>query len=172
MLLIDYLAHYAAYHRDRRNIVTHFAGIPLIVLALLILLSRPLMPLTNEWIVSPAVAVALGVLGGFYWPLDRRYTLVLAGYFGVCIALGNWFATQETALWLGAGLSLFVLGWIIQFVGHAFEGRKPAFFDELISLLVGPLFVVAELGFLCGWRRDIEAQIAARAASVGPGART
>ncbi|TDQ39898.1 uncharacterized protein DUF962 [Thiopseudomonas denitrificans] len=35
------LAGYAAYHRDRRNILTHFVGIPMIVLAVAILLSRP-----------------------------------------------------------------------------------------------------------------------------------
>ena len=39
--LVDHLAQYAAYHRDRRNIVTHFVGIPMIVLAVTVLLSRP-----------------------------------------------------------------------------------------------------------------------------------
>ena len=29
----DLMAQYAAYHRDRRNIATHFVGIPLIVIA-------------------------------------------------------------------------------------------------------------------------------------------
>jgi uncharacterized membrane protein YGL010W len=49
--------------------------------------------------------------------------------------------------------------WIIQFIGHAFEGRKPAFLDDLKSLLVGPLFVVAELAFMLGLRRELEAAI-------------
>ncbi|HEY2608686.1 MAG TPA: Mpo1-like protein, partial [Paraburkholderia sp.] len=39
--LTQQLTQYAAYHRDRRNIATHFIGIPLIVLALAVLLSRP-----------------------------------------------------------------------------------------------------------------------------------
>ena len=39
--LTDHLAQYAAYHRDRRNIATHFIGIPLIVVAVAVLLSRP-----------------------------------------------------------------------------------------------------------------------------------
>ncbi len=39
--LEDQLAAYAAYHRDARNIATHFIGIPLIVVSLLALLSRP-----------------------------------------------------------------------------------------------------------------------------------
>ena len=39
--LTQQLTQYAAYHRDRRNIATHFIGIPMIVLALAVLLSRP-----------------------------------------------------------------------------------------------------------------------------------
>ena len=39
--LVDQLAQYADYHRDRRNIATHFVGIPMIVLAVQVLLSRP-----------------------------------------------------------------------------------------------------------------------------------
>ena len=31
--LVEHLGQYAAYHRDRRNIASHFIGIPLIVLA-------------------------------------------------------------------------------------------------------------------------------------------
>ena len=41
--LTDQLAQYAAYHRDRRNIATHFIGIPMIVLAVQVLLSRPVL---------------------------------------------------------------------------------------------------------------------------------
>lgn len=39
--LTEQLVRYAEYHRDRRNIATHFVGIPMIVAALAILLSRP-----------------------------------------------------------------------------------------------------------------------------------
>ena len=37
--LTDHLAQYAAYHRDPRNISTHFVGVPMIVLAVASLLS-------------------------------------------------------------------------------------------------------------------------------------
>ncbi|MBD4394747.1 DUF962 domain-containing protein, partial [Xanthomonas citri pv. citri] len=39
--LVDHLAQYAAYHRDRRNIFSHFIGIPMIVLSIAVLLARP-----------------------------------------------------------------------------------------------------------------------------------
>ena len=38
------------------------------------------------------------------------------------------------------GLGLFIFGWILQFIGHAFERNKPAFFKNPIYLLVGPLW--------------------------------
>jgi uncharacterized membrane protein YGL010W len=39
-------------------------------------------------------------------------------------------------LWKAA-LALFVLGWALQFVGHAVEGRPPEFFHDWRFLLVG-----------------------------------
>ncbi|MFC4078043.1 Mpo1-like protein [Salinithrix halophila] len=33
---------------------------------------------------------------------------------------------------------LFVLGWILQFVGHLFEGKKPSFFRNPAFLIIGP----------------------------------
>jgi uncharacterized membrane protein YGL010W len=34
-------------------------------------------------------------------------------------------------------LGLFVVGWILQFVGHAFEGKPPEYFHDWRFLLVG-----------------------------------
>jgi uncharacterized membrane protein YGL010W len=41
------------------------------------------------------------------------------------------------ALWLFAG------GWALQFVGHIFEGRRPAFFKNATHLLVGPIYIMS-----------------------------
>lgn len=35
-------------------------------------------------------------------------------------------------------LGLFVLGWVLQFLGHALEGKPPAFFSDPRFLVVGP----------------------------------
>jgi uncharacterized membrane protein YGL010W len=53
------------------------------------------------------------------------------------------------ALW--AGLSwwvpggLFAFGWILQFVGHAFEGKPPEFFSDWRFLLVGVRWWLAKM---------------------------
>ena len=60
------------------------------------------------------------------------------------------------------GVVLFVVGWVFQFAGHCWEGRKPAFVDDIVGLLVGPMFVVGEwmmaLGLLGSLRRAIDRQ--------------
>lgn len=158
-LLERCLAAYGQYHRDRRNVATHLVGIPMIFLAVIVLLSRPNfemggVPLNPAVLLSVAAAL-------FYFRLDLRFGVVMALLLALCCWAGLALSTQRTGIWLGWGVGLFVAGWVIQFIGHAFEGRKPAFFDDLKSLLIGPLFVVAELAFLLGLRREVQAAIRA-----------
>lgn len=159
--LVDHLAQYAAYHRDRRNIVTHFIGIPLIVVAVAVLLSRPGVEIAGLWL-SPAAAVTLASVL-FYLRLDLRFGAVMT----VLLTLNLWLAAvcaqSSTAAWLTIGLSTFIVGWVIQFIGHYYEGRKPAFVDDLLGLIIGPLFVVAELAFLLGLRDPLRQQVEERA---------
>ena len=42
-------------------------------------------------------------------------------------------------------VALFVVGWIIQFVGHKIEGQKPSFFEDLQFLLIGPLWLLSDV---------------------------
>ena len=159
--LTEQLSAYAGYHRDRRNIALHFIGIPLIVIAVEILLSR------SAFTIGPIVATPAFILSAIvalhYLRLDLWLGLIMA----VLLALAAWFgaavAAQARPVWLGTGIGLFVIGWAIQFVGHVYEGRKPAFLDDLAGLIVGPLFVVAEALFLLGLRDDLRSALAARA---------
>ena len=38
------------------------------------------------------------------------------------------------------GIAMFVFGWILQFIGHAFEGKPPSFFSDHSFLIVGPVW--------------------------------
>ncbi|WP_423455881.1 DUF962 domain-containing protein [Ottowia sp. VDI28] len=165
--IVDQLAKYAEYHRDRRNIATHFIGIPMIVLAVQVLLARPVLmqgaiPITAALIISVLTAI-------YYLRLDRPLGLLMT----ILLAIGLWMAQaaadQSTATWLWIGIGLFVVGWVIQFVGHIYEGRKPAFVDDVIGLIIGPLFVAAELVFLIGLRRDLQHAIEERAGPTRTG---
>ena len=160
---LDQLSKYAEYHRDRRNIATHLVGVPMIVFAVIVLLSRPGfevagLALTPAWIV-------LALSGVYYLMLDAVLGVTLT----VIMAVMTWAAGQvagmSTAIWLATGISMFVLGWIIQFIGHFYEGRKPAFVDDIIGLMIGPLFVWAEIVFALGLKQALLKSIEAR---VGP----
>jgi uncharacterized membrane protein YGL010W len=154
----DLLVQYARYHRDRRNIATHFVGIPLIVFAVGVLLARARFAPGG---VSLSAAIVVAALVTVWYLTRGRPGLGLAtsGATWALVLLAHPLTTGSTASWLGWGLGLFVLGWVIQFIGHYYEGRKPAFVDDLVGLLVGPMFVVAEALFALGWGHDLRQEI-------------
>jgi uncharacterized membrane protein YGL010W len=159
---VDLLAQYAEYHRDRRNILTHFVGVPMIVFAVGVLLARPgfalgALALTPAWVVFGLVAL---------WYLTRGHLGIgLATTLGVglLVAAAHRVGGGGTGEWLAWGVGFFVVGWIVQFVGHYYEGRKPAFADDLVGLLVGPAFVVLEMLATIGLFKGLVAQIEQRA---------
>ena len=158
--LIKQLTKYAAYHRDPRNIATHYVGIPLIVFAVTCFLARPTF-LVGGLVLAPVYFVAAAATA-FYLRHDLRYGLimglVLSGLSYAALHVG----ALSTGVWLATSIALFVGGWVIQFVGHYYEGKKPAFVDDIIGLLVGPLFVCAEVGFLLGLRNEVKEEIEKR----------
>ncbi|HEY8881210.1 MAG TPA: Mpo1-like protein [Roseateles sp.] len=161
---LDLMAQYAAYHRDRRNIATHFVGIPLIVFAISVLMARA------EFDIAGTPMNAAIVLWGVtaLWYLTRGNIVLGAATAivnGVLTALAMTVAQASMTSWLVIGVGSFVVGWIFQFIGHYYEGRKPAFVDDLVGLLVGPMFVVGEAMFMLGWGRPLLAEIEKR---VGP----
>jgi len=81
---------------------------------------------------------------------------------GLSVWIGSHVAMLETALWLRWGIGLFVVGWACRFVGHYFEGRKPAFVDDIMGLAIGPLFVVAEVVFMLGGKKQLHQAIEAK----------
>lgn len=162
---LDLMAQYAAYHRDRRNIATHFVGIPLIVFAISALLARAEFDIGSTPMNAAIVLWAVTAL----WYLTRGNLALGAATAivnGVLTALAMALIQGATTTgWLVIGVGSFVIGWVFQFVGHYYEGRKPAFVDDLVGLLVGPMFVVGEGLFMLGWGRALLAEIERR---VGP----
>lgn len=160
MTLVEALASYRNYHRDHRNVLTHALGIPLIVLSIEVLLARPVWNLAGLPI-TPAILFS-ALAGAWYFRLDARLGFVMAFLLAIFVAIGARIAAISDMAWLGGGIGLFAVGWALQFLGHHYEGRKPAFVDDLRSFLVGPLFVVVEglfaLGLMQGLRREVEAQ--------------
>ena len=132
---------YAAHHRTAGNQATHLVGIPILMVSILGLLSRFVLlgDAARPWTRFDAGSLLwlFAVLWYLWldWRLAVPFALVGAGAYLLGALL------PIAALWI-----LFVVGWILQFVGHlVYEKQQPAFFRNLAHLLIGPLWVFAKL---------------------------
>ena len=152
------LVQYAAYHRDRRNIATHVVGVPTIVFSGLLALTTFAFPVGPLFVTGAAV-LSIAMVAWYLW-LDRRLGVAMAiAFFVMCAGASEIEPRLGAAPTLALAAALFIGGWALQFLGHKFEGMKPAFFDDVKQLLVGPLFVCAEIAFLFGTRAELRSRI-------------
>ena len=155
------MAVYAAYHRDPRNRATHFVGVPLIMLALLVPLSFPSIDFFG--FKATAAMLVAGALLAYYFVLDFALAVAMLAVLGALIWLAELIAGGGAArawTWFGA---LFIGGWVLQLVGHVFEGRRPALVDNLFQIFVAPIFLAAEVFFALGYKPALHAAVQERA---------
>ncbi len=160
----EQLTKYAAYHRDRRNIATHLFGIPLIVFAALVLLGRINIGSIAGYAITGAT-IAWIITSLYYIKLDLQLGVLMTLLHGLLLWAATPFASTSTEFWLATGVGIFVFGWVLQFIGHFYEGKKPAFVDDLVGLVIGPMFVVTEVVFFLGLRKSLRDAIEQQ---VGP----
>jgi uncharacterized membrane protein YGL010W len=123
---------YSEFHRNGTNKAIHWVCVPLILWSVLGLL----------WVASPVVTVvAVAASMAFYLLLSLPLALGMAAV----IAFMIYAASLLDSRLLVVSAAVFIGAWIGQFVGHRFEGRKPAFLDDVRSLLIGPAWVLAFL---------------------------
>ena len=126
------LAHYGESHQNPRNELIHFIAIPLIMLSLVGML----------FALHPYVAYAfIAASMVYYLRLSLVFLVTMVLWSAVTLALV--FAMGPRVLPIC--LTLFVGAWVLQFIGHKIEGKKPSFFEDLQYLWVGPLFVLSKL---------------------------
>ena len=126
------LAHYSESHQNPRNELIHFIAIPLIMLSLVGMM----------FALHPFVAYAFIAASMVYYArLSVVFLITMAvlslAFIGVIFAMGP--------LVLPVCIAIFVGAWILQFIGHKIEGKKPSFFEDIQYLWVGPLFVLSKL---------------------------
>lgn len=128
----ELLAHYGESHQNPGNEVIHFIAIPLIMLSLVGMLFA-----LHPWVAYAFVAASMV----YYARLSVVFLVTMAVIsgltFGIVFAMGPHVLAISVAIFVGA--------WIMQFIGHKMEGKKPSFFEDLQYLWVGPLFVLSKL---------------------------
>jgi uncharacterized membrane protein YGL010W len=170
--LEDQMSFYAAYHQDGRNKATHFIGVPAIMLSLFIPLAWLRVDLGGVTLTA-AMLFAAAVLV-YYFLLDVPLALAMLVITGALVFLGERIAGLGATLGWAWFAMLFIGGWILQLVGHVFEGRKPALTDNLFQIFVAPIFLCAEVFFALGYKPRLHAAmqeraLRLRAAASGPG---
>ena len=152
------MAMYTTYHRDHRNRLTHFFGIPAIVASIILVLS-----LARIEIGTATLSLAL-LIGGAVWgmwiALDRPIGYAMGIFMIPCFLICERFVAVQpvSTVWIVFAV-LFVGGWALQLWGHVYEGRRPALLSNLFQALIGPMFLVAEVFFALGWRRGLKERV-------------
>ena len=150
MNLPSLLNEYRQSHSDPINIRIHLICVPVIVfstLALLWPLNLGLFGVAGalgEWANGAVLTVTFAML--YYASAGLRALLGMAAFGGAAIALIVAIENAGGPLFTIAGTA-FITAWAVQLYGHKIEGAKPSFFKDLQFLLIGPLFVLDELGF-------------------------
>jgi uncharacterized membrane protein YGL010W len=150
-----WLVDYGASHRNRINKRIHWVCVPIIAWSLIALLwaipAPRVTPTTADLLVHSrqeyfnwAVFVVAAVIA-YYAVLSVRLALGAAVFFAAAIvSIAALERSGVGPLWLIA-VVLSLLAWIGQFIGHYIEGARPSFLKDLQFLLIGPLWLVADL---------------------------
>lgn len=155
------MSFYAAYHQDARNKASHFVGVPMIIFGLFIALGWARVEV-GGLALTAAMLLAAAVLV-WYFLLDVPLALAMLALNAALLVLADRISVQP----LGAGLVWFLAffggGWVIQLVGHVWEGRKPALVDNFFQIFVAPIFLAAEVFFALGYKPALHAAVQKRA---------
>ena len=126
------IAHYGQSHQNPGNELIHFIAIPLIMLSLVGMLLA----------LHPYVAYAFIAASMVYYArLSVIFLLTMVVWSALTLAV----VMAMGANVLPISVAIFVGAWILQFIGHKIEGKKPSFFEDIQYLWVGPLFVLSKL---------------------------
>lgn len=155
--LAQQMAVYNAYHQNETNKLTHFVGVPLIILAILIPMSWPSAQVGGLTITAAMAFVV--VVGVYYLILDLPLGALTIAAILPLLWAAHMLASQGTATgWTAFGIT-FIGGWILQLAGHAVEGRRPALVDNFFQIFVAPVFLVAEALFHFGARGELKREV-------------
>jgi uncharacterized membrane protein YGL010W len=139
-----YLDKYGESHQNPTNKLIHWFCVPAIMFSLFGLLYAIPFPggraLLTNW-ASVALALALLYYLRLSIPMFLGFVVI-----GGLLLLGNnaiYEATGQQAGMLALiSLGIFVVAWVIQFIGHKIEGAKPSFLEDVQFLLIGPAWLL------------------------------
>lgn len=133
------LDEYAQSHQNRTNKLIHYFCVPVIFWSITAILWVVKVP----YILNLAIASTL-LVSFYYLAKDLKLAILMIITSILCLLLNSFIEKQGLPL-LSIAVILFVFSWVLQFIGHKIEGKKPSFFKDLQFLLIGPAWIVNEL---------------------------
>ncbi|WP_312901760.1 Mpo1 family 2-hydroxy fatty acid dioxygenase [Chryseobacterium taichungense] len=147
MRKIDLLfAEYSESHRNSTNKLIHWICVPLIfwtILGFISLIPSKSICFIYIGCISYVSLAAMALVTIFYIRLSVLISIVMLIIMVIMesFAYGINIRFKENS-WI-IYLSVFIVTWILQFVGHKIEGKKPSFLKDLQFLLVGPIWLLS-----------------------------
>jgi uncharacterized membrane protein YGL010W len=138
MRQIEFLLNeYGESHKNKTNILIHVIAVPAIYFVTLALIwSIPTPDFLDYFDVTWAHVLVIPILYYYFrlsGPIGAAMTLLsITSFFGIKLL-----ASLNISVWQFS-IILFLLMWILQFIGHDIEGKKPSFLKDLQFLLIGP----------------------------------
>ena len=150
------LAEYGESHQNHTNKLIHWICVPAIFFSIVGLVysipvgvlpsSLPFLGSFANWATLALVMVLI-----YYVSLSPTLALGMLLFSSFCLAFANFLQIAFPGRLWQISIGIFVLAWIVQFVGHKIEGKKPSFFKDVQFLLIGPAwlmhFIYKKLGF-------------------------
>ncbi len=135
---------YAVCHQNRTNKLLHYVCVPVIVLSLVGILWA--LPVPQAFVeISPALNWGTCFMLAsvvYYFILSLPLALGMLPFVLLITAILSWIDKSSWPL-MQVSIALVVIAWIGQFIGHKIEGKKPAFFEDIQYLMIGPLWMLA-----------------------------
>jgi len=148
--LAQWIDNYAQCHQNPGNILIHHICVPAIQFSLLGLLWLVQLPFPESWPYALTnLAFVLVILAMIYY-LMLSWRLALGMLLLSVVMLSGVDFLYQLNILLEVSISIFVVAWIGQFIGHFIEGKRPSFLEDMRFLLIGPLWVLAHLYTVLG----------------------
>ena len=143
MRKIDQLfAEYAESHQNQTNKFIHWICVPLIFFTIVGFISLIPAPHFCAPYFGCISIVALVLVSIFYFTLSWRISIIMLFFMLLmehfAYAINVHFKENSWIIYL----SIFIITWIFQFIGHKIEGKKPSFLKDLQFLLIGPIWLL------------------------------
>ena len=151
------MSFYAAYHQDARNKASHFIGVPMIIFGLFIPLGWARVEVGGLTLTAAMLLAAIVLV--WYFLLDVPLAAAMLAVNALLLYLADLVSVQPMGVGAVWFLVFFGGGWVIQLIGHVFEGRKPALVDNFFQIFVAPIFLAAEVFFALGYKPALHAAV-------------